>query len=88
MSCPRSGVDSAKRVNELWYRRHARFDPFMNTVLDQAVDESSPDKPEIGLVVRQYSCFEIGGKAGVGVFFAQFAISLSGMSCYGLVHLF
>jgi len=27
------------------------FDPFMNTVLDQAVDETSPDKPDMGLIV-------------------------------------
>lgn len=27
------------------------FDPFMNTVLDNVVDESLPDKPSIGLVV-------------------------------------
>eukprot|EP00039_Didymoeca_costata_P019521 m.337864 g.337864 ORF g.337864 m.337864 type:complete len:93 (+) comp18250_c0_seq1:129-407(+) len=27
------------------------FDPFMNTVLDVTVDESSPEKPEIGMVV-------------------------------------
>eukprot|EP00035_Acanthoeca_spectabilis_P040113 m.67421 g.67421 ORF g.67421 m.67421 type:complete len:77 (+) comp9864_c0_seq1:1362-1592(+) len=27
------------------------FDPFMNVVVDQTVDESAPDKPEIGMVV-------------------------------------
>lgn len=28
-----------------------RFDPFMNTVLDEATDETSPAKPDIGMVV-------------------------------------
>eukprot|EP00041_Stephanoeca_diplocostata_P006329 m.80659 g.80659 ORF g.80659 m.80659 type:complete len:76 (-) comp16304_c0_seq1:325-552(-) len=27
------------------------FDPFMNIVVDQTVEESAPDKPEIGMVV-------------------------------------
>eukprot|EP00037_Helgoeca_nana_P032084 m.412113 g.412113 ORF g.412113 m.412113 type:complete len:76 (-) comp28789_c0_seq1:298-525(-) len=27
------------------------FDPFMNVVIDNTVDESAPDKPQVGMVV-------------------------------------
>ena len=43
--------NNKNHTNTAAHNNQQRFDPFMNTVLDEATDESSPAKPDIGMVV-------------------------------------